>query len=195
MPADFISIQKHRLAAIALGGNAASPAGEPAETIAAALGDISRDVGPIVAVSRFFRTPAYPSGSGPEFVNAVVVADTSLEPARILEALHRIEARHGRVRQVRWGARTLDLDLLSLGDRILPDATTLRQWMDLPPARQAECAPDRLILPHPRLQDRAFVLIPLAEIAPRWRHPATGRTVAEMLWALPAADKAAVRPL
>lgn len=195
MPADFISIQKHRLAAIALGGNAASQAGEPAETIAAALGDITRDIGPIVAASRFFRTPAYPLGSGADFVNAVVLADTSLEPGEVLEALHRIEARHGRVRQVRWGARTLDLDLLAMGDRILPDTTTLRQWMDLPPARQAERAPDRLILPHPRLQDRAFVLIPMAEILPHWRHPATGRTVAEMVWALPAADKAAVRPL
>ena len=195
MPVDFLCIQKDRLAAIALGGNSTSPAGDPAKTIAAALADIARDIGPIVAVSRFFRTPAHPPGSGPDVVNAAVVAATTLEPAETLDVLHRIEARFGRVRQVRWGARTLDLDLLSMGERVLPDAATLRQWMDLPAADQRDRAPDRLILPHPRLQDRAFVLIPLAEIAPGWRHPLTGRTVAEMAAALPEADKSAICPL
>ena len=195
MPVDFISIQRNRLAAIAAGGNSTSPAGDPAKTIAAALADITRDIGPIVAISRFFRTPAFPPGSGPDFVNAAVIAVKSLEPAAALDALHRIEARYGRVRQVRWGARTLDLDLIAMGDRVLPDAATLREWMDLPASEQSVRAPDRLILPHPRLQDRAFVLIPLAEIAPNWRHPLSGRTVAGMAAALAEAEKAAVCPL
>lgn len=184
-----------RLAAIALGGNSTSVTGPAAKTIAAALGDITRDIGAIVAVSRFFRTPAFPLGSGPEFVNAAVVASTALDPGPLLAALHRIEARYGRMRTVRWGPRTLDLDLVAMGDLVLPDAATLRAWIGLPPDEQGRVAPDRLILPHPRLQDRGFVLIPLAEVAPLWRHPLTGLSVAEMADALPEAEKAAVRPL
>jgi 2-amino-4-hydroxy-6-hydroxymethyldihydropteridine diphosphokinase len=160
-----------------------------------ALGDIHRDVGKIVAVSRFFKTPAHPAGAGPDFVNAAALLETPLSPERLLAALHAIEADHGRTRDQRWGDRTLDLDLLLLGDRVLPDAATLRRWIELPADRQRREVPDHLILPHPRLQDRGFVLIPLAEIAPAWRHPLTGITVAAMAAALPEAGKAAICPV
>lgn len=91
--------------------------------------------------------------------------------------------------------RTLDIDLVALGDSVLPDADTQDAWRSMPPEVQARSAPDRLILPHPRLQDRAFVLVPLADVAPDWVHPRTGQTVAQMLAALPAADVAEVKPL
>ena len=99
------------------------------------------------------------------------------------------------MREQRWGMRTLDIDLLALGDSVLPDAQTQDAWRDLAPETQARLAPDRLILPHPRLQDRAFVLVPLADVAPDWRHPRLGLTVRQMLEALPAADREAVKPL
>ena len=96
---------------------------------------------------------------------------------------------------MRWGMRTLDLDLLALGDSVLPDVETQDQWRELSPDMQARTAPDRLILPHPRLQDRAFVLVPLADVAQDWKHPRTGLSVAQMLAALPPADVAEVKPL
>jgi 2-amino-4-hydroxy-6-hydroxymethyldihydropteridine diphosphokinase len=91
--------------------------------------------------------------------------------------------------------RTLDLDLLAVGDLVLPDATTYAEWRALPADLQRLRAPDDLILPHPRMQDRAFVLVPLADVAPDWVHPVLGLSVAEMRDGLPADDLAGVVPL
>ena len=113
----------------------------------------------------------------------------------MLDRLHRIEAEFGRERVQRWGQRTLDLDLLACGDAMLPDDATHALWRDLAPEQRLIRAPDELILPHPRLHERAFVLVPLADIAPDWRHPALGLTVAEMLARLPQAERDAVRPI
>nr|WP_252726974.1 2-amino-4-hydroxy-6-hydroxymethyldihydropteridine diphosphokinase [Paracoccus sp. C2R09] len=149
----------------------------------------------ISAVSRFWRTPAIPAGSGPDFVNATATIRTSLRAPELLAALHRIEADFGRDRTTgRWSARVLDLDLIALDDTVLPDAATLQGWIDLPFAEQSRRTPDRLLLPHPRLQDRGFVLAPLAEIAPAWRHPLTGRDVSAMLADLPPAALAGMQP-
>jgi 2-amino-4-hydroxy-6-hydroxymethyldihydropteridine diphosphokinase len=179
---------------IALGGNLPSGQGTPAHTLAAALSDLEAAGVTLLAVSRFFDTPCFPAGAGPDYVNAAARLASDLDPSQMLALLHRIEARHGRKRTQRWGMRTLDLDLLAAGDLVRPDAATQALWRSLPPDRQVEAVPDRLILPHPRLQDRAFVLIPLADIAPDWVHPLTGQSVAQMCAALPAAARAEVRP-
>ena len=89
----------------------------------------------------------------------------------------------------------MDLDLIALGQAVLPDMATQRAWAGLPPERAARETPGELILPHPRLADRGFVLVPLAEIAPDWRHPVTGVTVAEMLAARPDEERSEIRPL
>ena len=180
---------------IALGGNLPSGVGDPAATLTSAVAALTEARGVIRAVSRFYATPCFPAGAGPDFVNAAVLLSSPLDPEELIALLHRIEADHGRTRATRWGARNLDLDLLSLGDAVLPSATLWWQWHDLPLDRQAVEVPDSLILPHPRLQDRAFVLVPMADVAPDWRHPVLGRTVSQMLTALPPEDVAAVIPL
>ncbi len=180
---------------IALGGNLPTAAGGADQTLQAALRDIAAAGLQVLAVSRFFDTPCFPAGAGPDYVNAAARLAGGHTPQEVLQILHRIEARHGRKRLQRWGGRTLDLDLLAAGDTVLPDAATQAAWRDLPAERQARDVPDRLILPHPRIQDRAFVLVPLCDVAPDWIHPLTGQTVAQMCAALSAADRAAVRPL
>lgn len=186
-------------ALIALGGNATSSIGGPERILAAAIRDLSRTGLTIRAISRFFATPCFPAGAGPDFVNAVIEVQTDLAADlvadQVLTTLHEVEARFGRQRRVRWGQRTLDLDLLAIGDAVLPDRDGFDRWRRLPPAQQAETAPDRLILPHPRLQDRAFVLVPLCDVAPGWRHPVLGLTARDLMRALPPAEIHAVRPL
>jgi 2-amino-4-hydroxy-6-hydroxymethyldihydropteridine diphosphokinase len=172
-----------------------SPAGPPAATLRAAFDALSAPGVEVVAASRLYATPCMPAGAGPDYVNAVAQLSTTLGPEALMAWLHGIEQRFDRQRTGRWAARSLDLDLLDHGGRVLPDLDGWRAWADLPPERQREVAPQGLVLPHPRMAERAFVLVPLAEIAPDWRHPVTGQTAAAMRDALPAADLAAIRPL
>lgn len=168
---------------IALGANLPSGAGDAAGALRKALASLHDQPRlQVVSASRIWRTPAFPAGSGPDYANAAAVIRTGLAAPDLLACLHGIEARFGRDRSTgRWSARVLDLDLIALDDLILPDPDTLRRWIALPPDRQRTETPDRLILPHPRMQDRGFVLAPLAEIAPGWRHPLTGSPVSRML--------------
>ncbi|MEL6684191.1 MAG: 2-amino-4-hydroxy-6-hydroxymethyldihydropteridine diphosphokinase [Pseudomonadota bacterium] len=180
---------------IALGSNEKSVWGDARETIQKAMllvAKLSRDV-PLM--SGFFVTKAFPAGSGPDYVNAAIAIKTDLKPPALLAALHEIEAEAGRKRARRWGQRTLDLDLIAMGDCVLPDATTHREWRDLSLADQQRLTPDDLILPHPRLQDRAFVLMPLLDIAPDWHHPLLQRSIAQLCADLPGDLRAEVTRL
>ena len=179
---------------IALGANLPSEVGSPAQTLVAALARLGGQGLSLRAVSRFYRSPAFPAGSGPDYVNAAAVVAGEMAPEAALEALHRVEESLGRVRSRRWEARKIDLDLIAAGAAVLPDRETFDAWRALPLEAQMREAPGRLVLPHPRLAERAFVLIPLAEIAPGWRHPVTGETVAAMAKRLPEAEKAALHP-
>jgi 2-amino-4-hydroxy-6-hydroxymethyldihydropteridine diphosphokinase len=123
-----------------------------------AVGRMSR----VKRVSSLYESPAWPDPADPAFVNAVAEIETSLSPEALLAGLHAIEAGFGRLRSERNAPRTLDLDLIAYHDEI----------------RGGEDA--ALILPHPRLTGRAFVLAPMAEIAPDWRHPVSGETAREL---------------
>jgi 2-amino-4-hydroxy-6-hydroxymethyldihydropteridine diphosphokinase len=129
----------------------------------------------IVARSRFYESEPVPRSDQPWFVNAVVRVETALMPDDLLSRLHAIEHGFGRVRRERNEARTLDLDLLDYDGSI--------------------CDDEQLVLPHPRLHERAFVLKPLLELAPDWHHPLFDRSAADLLAALPEAVQAVVRPL
>lgn len=159
---------------VALGANIPSPVGAPERTLRAALDRLEKDGANIEAVSPYYVTPAWPDPSEPPFVNAVARLATRLSPAALMDLLHATETAFGRVRSVRNAPRTLDLDLLDYDGRVQPGPPTL---------------------PHPRLAERAFVLVPLAAVAPAWVHPVTGRSVVELLAALPPAERAAVKPI
>ncbi len=161
-----------RVILIGLGANLPSSAGTPPQTLDAALERL-RERGIDTSLrSRIWRTPPMPPSDQPWFVNAVVAAQTALEPTALLECLHAVESAFGRWRGAVNAARTLDLDLLAYGRRIMT-------------------GPAAPLLPHPRMAMRAFVLLPLRDILPGWRHPVSGAGVAEMLATLPAEDVAA----
>jgi 2-amino-4-hydroxy-6-hydroxymethyldihydropteridine diphosphokinase len=159
---------------IALGANLPSAVGAPQATLEAALRALEEEGVRIAQRSRWYRSAAVPASDQPDFVNGVAIVETALDPGALLALLHRVEARFGRVRGEPNAARTLDLDLLAYDDRVSD-------------------GPAGPILPHPRLHERAFVLYPLADVAPQWRHPRLGKTAASLKQLLP--PESAASPL
>ncbi len=180
---------------IALGANLPSGSIPPELSVPRAMDQLEEMCGEGTARSRLFATPAFPAGAGPDFVNAAMRVEWRGTAEALLDALHGIEEAFGRTRDNRWEARVMDLDLIGFGDAILPSAEVRAKWAALSPEEAAKVVPDQLILPHPRLADRGFVLVPLADVAPDWVDPATGRSVRAMLDALGAEELETIRPL
>jgi 2-amino-4-hydroxy-6-hydroxymethyldihydropteridine diphosphokinase len=172
---------------LALGSNQSLGGLGPAELLNRTIAELAQKGVQIVALSRFYETPCFPAGAGPDYVNAVAVVASELEPPALLDLLHTVEAELGRERRARWGTRTVDIDLIAHGQRVLPDVAGFNKWRDLPLDRQQVDAPEQLILPHPRVQDRAFVLIPMLDVAADWTHPVLGLTTRQMCENLPKA--------
>lgn len=153
---------------IGIGSNISGPQGaSPRQNCHNALKLLEDSGVAIVRRSRWYRSAPVPASDQPWFINGVVAVEaTGLEPEPLLELFHQIELEFGRRRAAPNAPRPLDLDILDFDGRITgPDAA--------------------LVLPHPRMHHRAFVLVPLSEIAPEWRHPVIGDTVFELIAALP----------
>ncbi len=129
---------------------------------------LSSDFMTIHAVSPLCKTKPWGVANQPDFLNLCLRATTSLAPLPLLEALKQVEATLGRQQAIRWGPRLIDLDILFYDDLVLNT--------------------DRLTIPHPRLTDRAFVLAPLADIAPTLTHPQSGLSITALLNAVDASD-------
>lgn len=159
---------------IGIGSNLASREyGTPVETAAAALTQLPAQGVELIARSRWYLSEPVPASDQPWFINAVAAVETALPPANLLQRLLDLEAWFGRSRNLPNAARTLDLDLLDYdGQRV---------------------ETEKLVLPHPRLHLRRFVLAPLYDVAPDWRHPVLGLTATELLARLPAGQP--VQPL
>ena len=157
---------------IALGANLPSPAGPPTATLRAALARLEEQGVKILSVSSFYETPAWPDPAQPAFVNAVAAVESTLQPVELLTLLHGVETDFGRLRSAPNAPRTLDIDLLDYDGMRMTDG---------------------VMLPHSRMAERSFVLVPLAQVAPNWRHPVTGETVGDLLGRLP--DREVPQPL
>ena len=160
---------------LAIGANQPYRGRQPLENLNRALFRLKNAEIAVRACSRPWRTPAWPNPDDPPFVNGAVEIASALPPAALMERLHALEAAFGRDRRKRNAPRPLDLDLID--------------WRGV-----TASDPAGPILPHPRAHARAFVLLPLREIAPRWRHPKTGTRIEQLIAALPAAERAAARP-
>lgn len=153
---------------IGAGANLAHPTyGSPRETLEAAFRELEGRGVRIQRVSPWYHTAPVPASDQPWYQNAVAEVVTAVGPDRLLATLHEVEEAFGRVRTVANAARMIDLDLLDFRGEIAPET------------------PGRATLPHPRLATRAFVLRPLADLAPDWRHPVTGEPIQALLAALP----------
>jgi 2-amino-4-hydroxy-6-hydroxymethyldihydropteridine diphosphokinase len=165
---------------IGLGANLPTVHGAPRETLRSALALMPSYGMKVAHCSRFYDTPAMSHDVQPSYVNAVAIVETAMPAAELLAALHRLEERFGRVRRLRWAPRTLDLDLLDYEGQIVT--------AEGPRGADAGAGALPLALPHPGIEMRGFVLVPLAEVAPDWRHPVSGFTAKGLIARLKASN-------
>lgn len=166
---------------IALGTNLETTNMTKIEIINKTLACLSKFGITLIRVSSFWESKSYPDKNQPNFINAVSEVRSELNPYQFLDVLKEIEIMFGRKKNTRWGNRVLDLDILGSGSLILPNLLVLNKWIKMPLLQQTKVQPDELILPHPRIQDRLFVLKPLSEVGPNWVHPVLNKNILELI--------------
>ncbi len=171
-----------KMALIALGSNVRGRWGAPERTLAEAIRRLERTAGVVQAVSGLWRSMPFGPVVQPSFLNAVVIVRTDLSPHVLMRQLRWLEDEAGRRRGRSWGPRALDLDILDIGGQVLAPAGTGRPSGMLGGHHLQRRG---LVLPHPAIAFRPFVLLPLAETAPEWRHPLGGWTAAQALARMP----------
>lgn len=147
------------------------PWGTPRDCVGRALSALGKQPLKLLKASTLIETTPFGNQDQPSYINAAARIETRLPALHLLQVLRTIERAAGRERRERWGERTLDLDILDYNGVVLEDG--VEQSTDA-----------ELVLPHPAIAEREFVLAPIAEIAPRWKHPVTGLTAGAMLAAL-----------
>jgi 2-amino-4-hydroxy-6-hydroxymethyldihydropteridine diphosphokinase len=177
---------------LALGANIDGPLGAPAETLQSALEQLERAGLRPVAISRLYRTAPVGGPRQPDFLNAVIEVEASTAPAALLRELKRIERRAGRRSGPVWGPRPCDIDILDYGWQVRGWDRRKDRAAKRPPTHSPHRRPP-LCIPHPLMQARAFVLVPLSDIAPRWRHRLLGGSLHGYLSRLPRGRSGRIR--
>ena len=130
---------------VAIGSNQELNKSSSSDVLISAISRIAVSIGMITSMSRFFHAPAFPKGSGSDFVNAALTFRAQGSADEILAKLHSIEHELGRVRETRWGQRTIDIDLIAVEQNIVPNFEEYKKWQLLPFSQQKHIAPDELI--------------------------------------------------
>lgn len=179
---------------ISLGSNVTSRWGTTQSSLLQALTELEREGVRVLRCSRLYRTKPYGLTNQPDFTNAVALIHTSRPPRALLSLLKSVERRAGRgsSSSVRWGPRPLDLDIVDYNRRILNCAKCNMQVFNCSRVYVNRRPEGSLILPHPGVAFRPFVLVPLQEVAPFWHHPVTGLTAAQMLKKLHLEDEGGI---
>jgi 2-amino-4-hydroxy-6-hydroxymethyldihydropteridine diphosphokinase len=151
---------------VALGSNINGPWGSPRQAVLNAIETLDQWPVHVMKASKLMETAPYGNPNQPDFVNAVVEIRTALSPDSLIRRLHMIEKTAGRIRGRRWGPRTLDLDIIDYHGLIRIQHGHVQK---------------KLVLPHPGIAQRSFVLEPILEIAPLWKHPLTRQSAKVMI--------------
>jgi 2-amino-4-hydroxy-6-hydroxymethyldihydropteridine diphosphokinase len=160
---------------VALGANLPSHFGTPDQSLNHVLGLLPSRGVRVIRASQLYSNPAVPASDHPDFVNCVAAVETTVGPDELIAVCLALERELGRVRSQKWGPRSIDIDIIDFDGLVVESPS--------------------LTLPHPRVNERAFVLIPLLEVAPDWRHPVSGERGADLLAQIDLLARAAVKPL